>query len=131
MSYKSNLEHQRLFLKFMLCILTRKRVLRMPFTGQNQFFDAKTIFYIPFSHKMYKMRQKITKKHFIHIFYSTLFRQNQEKSHFHHELTRFWVSTSIKESHLNAGRPLFFCMFLYSFAFFFPYFLPLVMEKLF
>ena len=45
-----------------LCILTSKRGLRTPFAGQNLFFDAKTTFYVYFSHKMYKMMQKITKK---------------------------------------------------------------------
>ena len=36
----------------MLCILTSEEVLRMPFSGENQFFDAKTTFYVLFSHKM-------------------------------------------------------------------------------
>ena len=46
----------------MLCISTREQVLRMPFASWNQFLDAKTAFYVLFSHKMYKMMQKITKK---------------------------------------------------------------------
>ena len=37
----------------------------MPFAGQNQFFDAKTTFYILLGHVMYKITQKITKNHVI------------------------------------------------------------------
>ena len=33
--------------------------------GQNQFFDAKTTFYVLFSHKRYEMMPKITKKRII------------------------------------------------------------------
>ena len=36
----------------MLCILTSEEVLRMPFSGENQFFDAITTFYVLFSQKM-------------------------------------------------------------------------------
>ena len=39
----------------LLCISTRERVLRMPFAGQNQFFDSKTTFCVLLSHKMYKI----------------------------------------------------------------------------
>ena len=46
----------------LLCILTSERVLRTPFASQNQIFNAKTTFGILFSHKMYKIMQKITKK---------------------------------------------------------------------
>ena len=41
-----------------LCISTSKRVLRTPFAGQNNFFDAKTIFSINFHHKMFKNAKK-------------------------------------------------------------------------
>ena len=44
-----------------LCFLTSKWVLRMPFAGQNQFFDAKTTFWMLLNHKIYKITQKITK----------------------------------------------------------------------
>ena len=54
-----------IFMYKVLCISTGEWVLRMPFAGWNQFFDTKTIFYVLFSHKMYKMKQKITKKHII------------------------------------------------------------------
>ena len=43
----------------LLCILTSQRVLSMPFAGQ--LFDAKITFCVRFSHKMYKITQKITK----------------------------------------------------------------------
>ena len=48
-------------LKCVLCILTSEWVLHTPLSGRNQFFDAKTTFYVLFSYKMYKMTQKITK----------------------------------------------------------------------
>ena len=35
---------------------------------------------------------------------------------FFYELTSLWVSTSIKEHHLNAGRPLFMCIFFLFFT---------------
>ena len=41
-----------------MCILTSERVLRTPFAGQNQFFDAKTTFCVLLSHEMYKIMQK-------------------------------------------------------------------------
>ena len=47
--------------RLLLCILTREWVLRMPFTGWNQFVNAKITFGILLSHKMYKIVQKITK----------------------------------------------------------------------
>ena len=47
----------------LLCISTSKRVLRTPFASQNQFFDAKTTFWIFLSHKMYKITQKNNKNH--------------------------------------------------------------------
>ena len=43
----------------LLCILTSKQVLPMPFTGQNQISNSKTTFCILFSNKMYKITQKI------------------------------------------------------------------------
>ena len=50
----------------LLCILTSEQVLLTPFAGQNHFLDAKTTFYIFFSHTMYKKCKKITKKkHFV------------------------------------------------------------------
>ena len=49
----------------MLCISTSKWVLRMPFAGQNQFFDAETTFRILLNHKIYKIMQKITKNPYI------------------------------------------------------------------
>ena len=48
-----------------LCVLTNKRVLRTPFAGWNQFFDAKTTFCMLLSHKMYKITQKHNKNHSI------------------------------------------------------------------
>ena len=39
----------------LLCILTSKRVIRGPFAGRNQFFDAKTTFWVLLGHKMYKI----------------------------------------------------------------------------
>ena len=45
----------------MLCISTSKPVARMPFAGQNQFFEAKTNFCALLSHKMYKNKSKNNK----------------------------------------------------------------------
>ena len=45
--------------RMVLCISTSKRVLCMPFTGRNQFFDAKTTFWVLLSLKMYKIMQKM------------------------------------------------------------------------
>ena len=57
---------------YLLCISTSKRVLRMPFDGQNQFFDAKTTFCILLSHNMYKIMQKINKNNVIKGVYQLL-----------------------------------------------------------
>ena len=45
----------------MLYISTSEWVLRTPFAGQNQCFNAKTTFYALLDDKMYKITQKITK----------------------------------------------------------------------
>ena len=43
--------------------------------------------------------------------------QNYEKSHFPQDSTSFWVSTSIKELHLKASRPLIMHVFFWGFQF--------------
>ena len=58
----------------MLCISTSKHVLCMLFPGQNQFFYAKTTFYVLLSHKMYKIMQKNNKNHVLKLHSSTLLR---------------------------------------------------------
>ena len=42
----------------LLCISTSERVLRTPFAGKNQFFDAKTTFYVFFSQNNAKNNKK-------------------------------------------------------------------------
>ena len=53
----------------MLYISTSERVLCTPLAGQNQFIEARTSFYILFSHKMYKKTKKITKNFFFLFFF--------------------------------------------------------------
>ena len=51
---------ESLFLCYLLCISTSKRVLRMPFPGQNQFFNAKTTFCVILYKKVYFVRKSIS-----------------------------------------------------------------------
>ena len=58
---------------WLLCFLTSKWVLRLPFvSGNQQLFEAKTTLYVLFSNKIYKIAQKITKKHVIKGVYQRL-----------------------------------------------------------
>ena len=63
----------------------------MPFAGRNQFFDAKTTFWVLLSHKMYKINQKITKIMFLKGVYQ------------HLGVTPIWTSEQHAE-HPFAGR---------------------------
>ena len=85
----------------MLCISISKWMLRMPFASQNQIFEVKTTFNVLFSHKMYNMKQKITKTHIKKEVYQRL-------------------GVDLKAMHAvkndaqvyYSGRPLFYYMFL-------------------
>ena len=96
----------------MLCILTSKQDLCMPFAGQNCIFCVLTSFAL----KIKKEVKKGGKK-----------RQKLRKIYFPQKPTIFWVFTSIQEQQLNAGSPPFCVFFTLFLKFFFIF--RFLMEK--
>ena len=90
-------------LGYVLCISTSKQVLRTPFAGQNQFFDAKTTFSVT---KWTKWRKKKRKPH-----------KNMQKHAIKEESTSKKVLLLYAGWHPKAGwllREIFICSNCFS-----------------